>query len=208
MLSTQTKHNTDMAKTKIKREVHAFESEAEFREAVNRCVVLEAKKEVMKARKKERTAKLAECFDAKIAPLEQEITQLLDDCRRYADEHPEMLKKGTRSGETEAAVYGYRLGNHAAKLIKGRSWKPVVEAITQKGKEWMDALFAKKEPEVSKEAVLAAWRAGKTAAETPAPAEEESKVFSLSEQQLTELGVRIEQEDSFYIEPKDKEAEK
>lgn len=196
-----------MAKTKIKKEVHAFESEAEFREAVNRCVVLEAQKEVLKARKKELTAKLAERFDAKISPVEKEIAELLDDCRRYADEHPELLKPGTRSGETEAAKFGYHLGNPAAKLLKGRSWKPVVEAITKKGKEWMDALFAKKEPEVSKEAVLAAWRAGKTAAETPAPAEDESKVFTLTEQQLTELGVKIEQEDSFYIEPKDKEAE-
>lgn len=193
-----------MAKVKIKKEVTSLESEAEFREAVNRCVVLEAQRNVLKARKKARTAKLAESFDAKIAPLEKEFAELLDDCRLYADTHPEVLKKGARSGETEAAVYGYHLGNPAAKLLKGRSWKPVVEAITKKGKEWMDALFAKKEPEVSKEAILAAHRAY-VAQQTDVTAD--PYAFALSDAELAAIGVEVVQEDSFYIEPKDKEGE-
>lgn len=203
MLLTQTNNKTNMAKLKKVEQAPVIETEEEFRTAVNRCAVLETQVETLKARKKERVAKLGAAFDDKVKPLDAEVKQLLKDCEAYADAHPEVLKPGTRSGETEAATYGYRTGNpEVALLRKKEGWGAVVARIVERGKAWAEALFAKREPEVSKEAILAAYRAHKAAEATP---EEEAAGFTLSPAQLRELGVEVVQYERFRIEAKDKD---
>ncbi len=104
---------------------------------------------------------------------------------KYAEEHREEVLPGKlKSGETALAVFGFRLGNPTLKLLKrGCSWEGVVAALKLLGL----SQFIRVIEEPDKDGI---------------------KNANLPKEQLDQLGVRIDQNESFYVEPKEQPTEK
>ena len=178
-----------------------IESSEEFREKVNRCGLLAAQVEKLKAQKKEMTAKLGKRYDEKVALVELEHVDLLSQCEAFARAHgDEVFKEGTRSGETEAVEYNIHKNPASVKALpKVGGLKAVVARIMDKGKEWADALFLHKDPELSKDAVKAAVAVHDARQKDPAAREGQ---FALSPAELVELGLYLEESETFEVKVK------
>ncbi|HEY1791534.1 MAG TPA: host-nuclease inhibitor Gam family protein [Opitutaceae bacterium] len=108
---------------------------------------------------------------------------------QYATEHrEELLPDKAKSATTALATYGFRLGMPALKTLSKKTWAKVLVAL--KADRAMTRFIRTKE-EVDKAKLIAA-------ATMPA-----AKPGSLSSAALSELGCRVAQEESFFIEPKD-----
>ena len=191
-----------MAKVKkVKNPPVEIATTEEFRDKVNRCGVLDAQMAKLKAQKKERVAQLGKRFDDKVAVLETERDTLMDQCEAYARAHAaEVFKPGTRTGETEAVEYNLHKNPPSVKpLPKIGGVKEVVKRILAKGKEWADALFLHKEPELSKDAVKAALAVHEERQSNPEAREGQ---FALSPAQLVELGLYLEESETFEVKVK------
>ena len=100
---------------------------------------------------------------------------------KYATTHREELLVRLKSGATSLAVYGFRLGNGTLALLNRKwKWDDVLAAVKAKG--WRHLVVTKES--VDKDAI-------KT---------------QLTDAQRAEIGTRISQEETFYIEPKREEA--
>lgn len=99
---------------------------------------------------------------------------------KYAEEHREELLPGKlKSAETSLAVFGFRLGNPTLKLLNRRcSWEGVVAALKLLGL----AQFVRTVEEADKDGIKGA---------------------NLPKDQLDQLGVKIDQVETFYVEPKE-----
>ena len=191
-----------MAKVKkVKTPPVEIETTEEFRDKVNRCGVLHAQSEKLKAQKKARVAQLGKLFDDKVALVETELDSLMIQCEAYARAHgDEVFKPGTKSGETEAVEYNIHKNPDAVKpLPKIGGLKEVVQRIIKHGKDWAEALFLHKDPELSKEAVKAALAVHEERQANPAAREGQ---FALSPAQLVELGLYLEQSETFEVKVK------
>ena len=110
------------------------------------------------------------------------ITALVAQAEKFAREHQcELLLGKARSAETALARYGFRTGMPQLKLKAKMTWDKVIAVlVTEKREMWL-----RTKVEAAKDAIIAACQAR---AETAAIADR--------------IGMRIVQEEAFYIEPK------
>lgn len=108
---------------------------------------------------------------------------------KYAGDHrtellPDEAKPGGRkSAETALATFGYRLGNQVLTTARKVTWaKVLAELVRRRFSGW---IRVKREP--AKEAMLAAAKRSKKAVAI-----------------LAELGVTVAQEETFFVEPKER----
>ncbi len=97
----------------------------------------------------------------------------------YAMRHRDaLLPDGTKSAETTKARWGWRLGNPTLKLLSSRhKWATVCKRLIETGRQ---AFLKAAEPKPDKDRLKA----------------------ELTDEQLAEVGLRIEQVESFWVEPK------
>lgn len=103
---------------------------------------------------------------------------------KYAEDHREELFPGkSKSAETSLSIFGFRLGNPTLRLLNRRcSWDGVVAAL----KLVLAGRFIRKTEEADKEAIKGA---------------------NLPRETLEQLGLKIDQAEAFFVEPKDKPSE-
>lgn len=124
--------------------------------------------------------KFAPSVGAKVDEIEK-LTLLAE---AYAKENRATLLPGKeKTAETALARFGFRLGNPTTKTKSGWTWKAVLNCIVARE---ITGLIRTPDPEVNKEALLALHA-------NPPPD------FALGD-----IGVRIVQSESFFIEPKER----
>lgn len=172
-----------------------LETRAEFDATVADCVRLRQEIDLLDAREAKATQRVVSAFAAKRTPLEMELKAKAALAEKYADNHrAELLTvKDRKSADIGPGVIGYRVGNPTTKTLgRAWTWEKVLAALKANK---LDAYVATKE-EVAKAKILA---------DRKADAQLNVEVLTNSEGKpvaLSVVGVCIEQDEVFYIEPK------
>ncbi len=119
-------------------------------------------------------------YEVTLANTEARIDSLTEQVRDWALSNPEEFGK-KKSIEMTHGVIGFRTGMPKLKTLSGFTFARVLEAL--KGLSWGSA-FTRVKEEVDKEGILSAFA---------------SENISLGE--LREIGVRVDQEESFFVDP-------
>lgn len=126
--------------------------EAEFKAKVNRIARLEVRIQRRKADMDAELQKIRKPHEDKIAEMEQERDALLALANAYATRNRmSLLGPKRKSGATELATYGFRMGKDKLELYPNMTWDKVMEGLRQCGR----SRFIRTKTEVDKEAVLA-----------------------------------------------------
>ena len=118
-------------------------------------------------------------YELQLAGLNEALTPKLLQVQAWAEAH-EGEFGGKKSLDLVHALIGWRTTPPSLKTLRGWTWKSVLEKL-QSGKFW--ARYIRTKEEVNKEAILA-------------------ERDALDDKALSEMGVRISQEEEFYVEPK------
>ncbi len=137
-----------------------------------------------------------------IGELQEIINAKASLCEKYADEHrAELLPGKIKSAETPLARFGFRLGNRTVALLKkGCSWDAAVIIL----KSLKLAGTVRTVEEVNKETILARTNDDGQLATSD---EELAKGEKAARMPLSTIGLKINQSESFFIEPKVEGAE-
>jgi len=139
--------------------------------------------QAMADRERERKA-IDDTYGAALERLDREIETRSEQLRGWAEANPSEFN-GLKSLDLTHGVVGWRIGNPTLKTLTGWSWDRVLEKL----ESVTDGLrFIRTKEEVDKQALLA-----------------ERATFTA--EQLRELGVKITQEEAFFVEPKLDEAD-
>ena len=131
-------------------------------------------------------------YAANIAECELAVKAKSDALRAWAEANPEAFGK-KKSIEFAAGTLGFRTGTEKVSLLsRAWNWEKVLDAIKARAFQ-----FVRTKEEVDKDAILAFVRDCKTA--------EDREQTTLNV--LKPIGVKIEQEESFFVEPKLTETE-
>lgn len=169
-----------MTTTKTKRiKATGLTNRIDFECTVDRCTFIQTElRQIAAARAAREVIAKSYCVEEEAA-LKAELKAKAVLCEKFAEEHrPELLpnEKRSKSAETPLSRYGFRTGTPALKPLRKLSWEKIVENIQKlKLTQFLRSTF-----EVDKQALLTA--------QTDAP--------------LSEIGVRVSQEETFFIEPK------
>ena len=120
-------------------------------------------------------------YEQRIDALSKQIETQSGLLQQWAEGAPEEFPEGRKSIELLHGRLGFRTSNPALKTIAGWTFKKVLEVITPD--------FIRVKQDLDKEAVLAAHASG-----------------YLNDSKLKSVGLRVVQEEAFFIEPKIEEA--
>jgi len=113
-----------------------------------------------------------------IEKIGQEISSKLLMCEKYAMTHRESLFGKLKSAASSLGIFGFRTGNPKLVLLNRKwTWNSVLSAIKGQGDERAFLIRRKEEPD-------------------------KDALKNLTDMELTALGLRIDQDESFFIEPK------
>jgi phage host-nuclease inhibitor protein Gam len=116
-------------------------------------------------------------YEQRIDALQKQNEQKSGLLQQWAEGSPESFPEGRKSIELLHGRIGFRTSTPALKTVAGWTFKRALEVI--------DRLFVRTKEELDKEAVLAAYARG-----------------DLSDSELKRVGLRVAQEESFFVEPK------
>jgi phage host-nuclease inhibitor protein Gam len=152
-------------------------SRVEFDHLINQTVNLQIAKERMELRRDAAILKVLETFEPDIKDLAEKMETNLLRAEKYAETHRDELLPGRKkTTETTFAFFGFRTGNPTLVLLNRKwTWAKVIEAM--KGAFWRSYIIVKES--VDKDALK-----------------------QLQPEQLAEIGTRIEQAETFFIDPK------
>lgn len=127
---------------------------------------------------------IRESFERRLAALRKGIGEKSQVLQVWAEANPSEFA-GRKSLDLTHAVIGWRTGQPALKTLAGWTWDRVLEKLKSAAR---NACFIRTKQEVDKQVLLAAR-------------------VDLKPEELREMGVRVIQEESFFIEPKLTESE-
>jgi phage host-nuclease inhibitor protein Gam len=166
-----------------------------FDATVADCVRLRQEIDLLNAREAKATQRVVAAFSLKREPLETALKAQASLAEKYADAHRDELLpvKDRKSADIGPATIGYRTGNPATKtLSKKWTWDAVLAALKL---HELDAYIATKE-DVAKAKILADRTADETLGVEVLTNAKGKPVA------LAVVGIRIDQDECFYIEPK------
>lgn len=140
----------------------------------------------LEARRDEEIQRVRVEWQRSIAEAEARVKTLTLIAEKFATEHRDELFPGKeKSAQTTLATYGFRLGNQQLKTLSRVTWEKVLAELDRRRfRRWIRV-----KKEVAKDAMLAA-------------AKRSTRTLAV----LLELGVKVVQEETFFVEPKDKPA--
>lgn len=155
-----------------------FKTRDEFFAALNELANIQTELRRLSAKRDARIQAIQEEYAPATEQLGEQIKALVALCEKYATAHRDALLPGkAKSAETELATYGFRLGQPTLVLMSRKwSWETVVEAC----KATFPGRFVRTKESVDKDSLKA----------------------ELNDADLARIGCRIQQDDTFFIEPK------
>jgi phage host-nuclease inhibitor protein Gam len=167
-------------KTRIKKELNppSIATRADAEVYMNDIALAENTRRELIARRDAEVLAVNERFAFILADWDKLIKERTEQLQNWAQDHPEEFPKGRKSIDMAAGVLGFRTGTPKLKLL-GRSWTwdKVLAAV-----QHTLPAFVRSKPEVDKEAILN---------------QRDELAYA-----LPMVGLRVDQDESFYIEPK------
>lgn len=176
-----------MSKNRIKVSLPLIASRDDAEATMNELALAANNKRILTARLDAAILKLQDEAAAGIAKCDEAIDLRVDALRAWAESHPEAFPNGKKSIAFLSGVLGFRTGTpKVALLSRAWNWAKVLEAVLARG-----FAFTRTSVELDKESIIAFVADSKTAEDKLAT---ETKV-------LRPIGVKIIQDESFYVEP-------
>jgi phage host-nuclease inhibitor protein Gam len=168
--------------TKRIKAISEIRSRAEFDGIVESIVTMQLAKERLEGRRDAKLLAIRDEFDPDITDLREKMETAVLRAEKYAATHrEELLPAKRKSSETSFAFFGFRTGNPTLVLLNRTwTWKKVLEAIKE---HWAPKDAAR--VIVVKEAV-----------------DKDVLKQSYSPEELAGIGTRVEQHETFFIDPK------
>lgn len=169
---------------RIKTQKTGIETEAEFFAKVDTAATLSVEIRRLEADRDKELQEVRERAEATIKAKKDLLVGISDACAAYATENRAALfEAGKKSAATTLARFGFNFPAPALVLAsKRRNWAGVAEYIRENYPRLARFWLIWKEPEVNKSAIKAA---------------------RLRPANLTKLGLKLQQKETFFIEPKD-----
>lgn len=159
-----------------------IDTQAQFEATVDQICKLQLDREALVTDRDRLLADIQEEHTPRIEAIGQEISAKLVLCEKFATTHRETLFGKLKSAASSLGLFGFRTGNPKLVLLNRKwKWDDVLQALKSLGK---DALIRRKE-EPDKEALK-----------------------KLDDAELASIGLRIDQEETFFIEPKREDPER
>lgn len=162
-----------------KKQIIAGVTREQMEDAFGEYAVADARIAKIQADMDVQFTKIREKYANELAELQQTKTDSFEVMQVFATEHREELFSKRRSMETTHGIIGFRTGNPKLKNRKGFTWASVLELA----KTFMPA-YVRTEFALAKDLILA-------------DRDEEGMA-----EQLTKCGVYVDQDETFYVEPK------
>lgn len=174
---------------------------AEFLALVAEIAALEAESRAHAALRDIEIAAITAKHEGDIAPLAEKIKGKLALVEAYAEEHrAELLPKDAKSAKTEAATYGWRVGNRTVKLMSRVTEADAISALKQLGL----GAYVRTEEAVAKNLILCDCEDDKhliaATLEQGEPVMKDGAVVTRTVP-LQNVGLKITQAETFFIEP-------
>jgi phage host-nuclease inhibitor protein Gam len=153
-----------------------IETRAQFESTVDEICKLQLDREQHVTLRDRYLAEVQEQHNPAIERISQDISAKLLLCEKYATTHYDSLFGKLKSAASSLGIFGFRTGNPKLVLLNRKwKWDDVLNALRSTGRT---ELIRRKE-EADKDALK-----------------------KLSDPELATLGLRIDQDEAFYIEPK------
>lgn len=165
-----------MSKSRIKTPTTTIHTREEMESLVGEIAALKTREQKFTAEMNRRINEIRVDYDAALGGIAEDLKGKMAIARDWAEAHPAEFGSGKSIAMTHGAV-GWRIGNPALKTLSGWTWDRVLEKL-RGGGIWIKYLRVKQE--VNKEALLA----------------------DRHELVLSEAGVRVVQEEAFFVDPK------
>jgi phage host-nuclease inhibitor protein Gam len=151
----------------------------EFDQVIDRTVEMQIAKERLELRRDKAILGIRETFDKDIADLAEIMEINVLRAEKFAAEHRGELLPGTKkTAESTFAFFGWRTGNPTLVLLN-RKWT------------WAKVIGA-----------LKAWADGRNYIVTKESVDKDAMKMKLDPERLASVGTRIEQSETFFIDPK------
>lgn len=157
----------------------ALTSREDAARVVREVVALQLDQEAAIVARDQAVKSIAETHNSSIDKIGVSIGEKMAQLQQWATAHPEEFPKDAKSMKFDGHDLGWKLGNHATKLLKGWTWKKVVASLEQTRKRIREK-YLRTVVEPNKEAMIADRRRGKL---------------------LAKYGVEIVQGETFYLAP-------
>lgn len=159
-----------------------IETRAQFDATVDAICKLQLDREARVTERDRLLNEIREKHDTEIERIGEEISSKLVLCEKYATTHRETLFGKIKSAASSLGIFGFRIGNPTLKLLN-RKWKWQDVTATLKATGRLDLIITKEDPD-------------------------KNGLKKLPEEELATIGLRIDQEETFFIEPKRDEPER
>ena len=151
---------------------------AEMEELAGRIAQLKIEVQSITASMDRQIANIREALAPGLGELESQIAAAMESARAWADANPGEFGKA-KSIDMTQAVIGFRTGQPQLKRLSGWTWDRVMEKLRTPG--W--SAFIRSTEEIDKQALL-------------------NERKTIGADRLREAGVRVVQEETFFVEPK------
>ena len=168
-----------MSKTRIKKNLLAIPTRALAEAAMNELAHAENKRRQHIADRDEIILSVTEDWADRIAACDDRVKELRDGLETWANQNPHEFGK-KKSIEMSAGTLGFRTGTPKLKLLSGWTWEKVLAALQTVGMSG----FIRIKREVDKDAIIG-----------------DSAAIPSNAQRFTSYGVKVVQDESFYVEP-------
>ena len=168
----------------MKIKIPKLKSREEFLAAVDAAARITVEVRSMEAARDRRIQQVQDEYAGALDAQQSQLTAIVAQAEKFAEEHQcELMLGKARSAETALATYGFRTGMPQVKTLSRWTFAQVFDALIAAGLRW--AAYVRIKKEIDKGAILAA-HAHKT----------------LTDADLSALGMKIVQEEAFFIDPK------
>jgi phage host-nuclease inhibitor protein Gam len=170
-----------MSKSRIKVKLPTIATRDEAEVVMNELAVSANTLRAVIARRDARVLEIQEMFASDISQHEENIATNTDILHAWAEASPDQFTKGRKSLDLAAGTLGFRTGTPKLSLLS-RAWNWA--KVLAKLKELGNRIFIRKIEEVDKETIIS------------------SRGQVWTDATLAAFGVKVVQEESFFIEPK------
>jgi phage host-nuclease inhibitor protein Gam len=188
-----------MASKRLK--IRTLANEAEFISTINSVAALQAAASKVIAKRDAEIVRIQQRYDETLTPIDNQIAALVALADDYANAHrAELLKGDKKSVDTACATYGWRTGNRTVKALgKKYTEEVIIDLLKEKDLEE----YVRSVEVIAKDKILIDCTDNKTLT-TPEYVEQASGEVAIPAETiaLADVGLKITQSESFYIEPK------
>lgn len=165
--------------TKRIKAISEIRDREEFDRVIDNIVIMQLSKERLELRRDQKILEVRQSYDGGINDIAEKMQMDVIRAEKFAEEHREDILPGKKkSADTKLAFFGFRTGNPTLVLLNRKwTWQKVVDFL-EKQVDWKKFLVIK--ASVDKDAMKA----------------------QLTPEQLATCGTRIEQKETFFVDPK------